>query len=229
MASPTIASSTGPEHPERRLAVAHAHGLARTSLATLFALDERLAGIVARTREPGIGLMRLVWWRDALAALDRAPPPAEPLLAAAAALRPDRIAGSELAAMADGWEVLLDDPELGAETAALHARERGARLFRLAGRVLGRESERLSDAGEGWALADLGRHFASPTRGDVLLDLARAPLERAMATRWPGTLRPLGMLTALALQDVRHGAEALRPPASPMRLIRLLVHRWSGR
>ncbi len=49
-----------------------------------------------------------------------------------------------------------------------------------------------------------------------------------MATRWPGALRPLGMLTALALQDVRHGAEALRAPASPMRLVRLLAHRWTG-
>jgi len=228
MASPTRDPPIGPEHPERRLAVAHAHGLARSGLTTLFALDERLGGIVARTREPAIGLMRLLWWRDALAALDNAPPPAEPLLAAAAALRPDRIAGSELAGMADGWEVLLDDGELGAETAALHARERGARLFSLAGRVLGSESDRLRDAGEGWALADLGRHFAPPGRGSALLDHAREPLERAMAARWPSALRPLGMLTALALQDVRHGAEALRPPASPMRLLRLLAHRWTG-
>jgi phytoene synthase len=228
MASPDFDILIGPDHPERRLAVAHAHRLSRDGLATLFALDERLGSIVARTQEPGIGLVRLVWWRDALAALDRAPPPAEPLLAAAAALRPDRIAGRELAAMADGWEALFDDIALGSETAILHARERGARLFGLAGRVLGREEERLSDAGEGWALADLGRHFAPPSRGDALLDLARAPLERAMARRWPGALRPLGMLTALALQDVRHGAEALRPPASRMRLIRLLLHRWTG-
>ncbi len=112
-------------------------GAARDSLATLFALDERLGEIVARARDPAIGLMRLVWWRDALAALDSRPPPAEPLLAAACALRPDRIAGGELAAMAEGWEVLLDDPEIGAEAAASHARERGGRLFRLAGRVLG--------------------------------------------------------------------------------------------
>jgi phytoene synthase len=228
MARPDYDTLIGPDHPERRLAIAHAHRLSREGLATLFAIDERLGGIVARTREPGIGLIRMVWWRDALAALDSAPPPAEPLLAAAAALRPDRIAGRDLAAMTDGWEALLDDADLSPETAALHARERGARLFRLAGRVLGRESERLSDAGEGWALADLGRHYASPARGDALFDLARAPLERAMVKRWPGMLRPLGMLTALALQDVRHGAEALRPPASPMRLVRLLLHRWTG-
>jgi len=217
-----------PDHPERRLAVAHAHGLARQGLATLFALDERLGEIVMRAKEPQIGMIRLVWWRDALAALDRAPPPAEPLLAAAAALRPDRIAGRELATIAEGWEALLDDAEIDADTATRHAQHRGAQLFRLAGRVLGDENERLGDAGEGWALADLGRHFAQPGRGDALLDQARAPLERAMAGRWPSSLRPLGMLTALALQDARHGVEALRPPASPLRLIRLLAHRWTG-
>ena len=131
--------------------------------------------------------------------------------------------------LAEGWEVLLDDAEFGSQTTAAHARDRGVGLFRLAGRVLGRDSDRLSDAGEGWALVDLGRNFAPPARCAALLDQARAPLERAMATRWPGALRPLGMLTALALQDVRCGAEALRPPASPRRLLRLLAHRWTGR
>src|SRR5262249_40968192 len=121
--------------PERQLAVAHAPRLAQESLGTLFAIDERLGGIVARTREPSIALMRLVWWRDALVALDQAPRPAEPLLAAAAALRPDHVAGTEIAAMVEGWEALIDDPDLGAETLELHARERGARLFELAGRV----------------------------------------------------------------------------------------------
>jgi phytoene synthase len=220
--------TTGLDHPERRLAVAHAHGAARAALATLFAVDERLGGIVARAKEPHIAMMRLVWWRDALAALDEAPPPAEPLLAAAAALRPDRLAGHELAALAEGWEPVLDDATLTEDTVAMHARLRGAGLFGLAGRVLGGGDERLVDAGEGWALADLARNFAPAGRADALLEQARVPLERAMARRWPAALRPLGMLTALALQDARQGAQALRPPASPMRLVRLLAHRWTG-
>ena len=220
-----------PLHPERELAVAYARRTVRQSLSTLFALDERLGTIVARAREPGIGMIRLLWWRDALIALDTAPPPAEPLLAAAAALRPDRIAGSELAAMADGWEVLFDDPDLGIETAMTHAQQRGAELFTLIGRVLGPGAQlsRLASAGEGWALADLARHYAPPERRQPLLGAAQAPLESAMLTPWPVSLRPLGMLAALALQDVRRGADALRPPASSARLLRVLAHRWTGR
>jgi phytoene synthase len=219
----------GPEHPERQLAVAHAPRLARSSLATLFALDERFASVVWRAKEPMIGMMRLVWWREALEALDRAPPPGEPLLHAAAALRPDRIAGHELAAMIEGWEALLDDPDWSADTMAMHGKARGAILFRLAGRVLGREHERIDAAGEGWALADLARQAREPTKAEMLLEMAEAPLERGIAGGWPHGLRPLGMLAVLAREDVRRGHGALRPPASRWRLLRLLAHRWTGR
>lgn len=222
-------SASPVEHPERQLAIAHAPRLARESLATLFALDERLAGLVWRAKEPTIGLMRLVWWRDALAALDERPPPGEPLLHAAAALRPDRIAGHELAAMTEGWEALLDDPDWSTETMALHGKARGATLFRLAGRVLGREHERIDAAGEGWALADLARQTNDAEKAQALLALAEAPLEKGITGGWPHALRPLGMLAVLAREDVRRGHGALRPPASRWRLLRLLAHRWTGR
>ncbi len=214
--------------PERQLAVGHASRFAQESLATLFAIDERLGGIVARTREPSIGLMRLVWWRDALIALDHAPPPAEPLLAAAVALRPDQVSGTEIAAMVEGWEALIDDPELSEETLALHARERGARLFGLAGRVLGIEAEWLGDAGAGWALVDLARHVSEGHRVDAILAAAKPELERAVARRWPRTLRPLGMLAVLARRDARRG-KVLGTPASRGRLLRVMLHQWTGR
>lgn len=216
-------------HPERRLAVAHAPRLARESLATLFALDERLAQIALGAKEPMLGLVRLVWWRDALAALDGGPPPAEPLLHAAAALRPDRISGADLARIAEGWESTLDDPELGEEAAESHARARGGQLFRLAGRAIGLEDARLDAAGRGWALADLARQQDSPARMAALLDRARDPLEEATRTAWPHPLRALGMLAILAREDVRRGHGAIRPPASRGRLLRLMAHRWTGR
>jgi phytoene synthase len=216
-------------HPERQLAVHHAPRMTQESLATLFAIDERLGGIVARTRETTIGLMRLVWWRDALAALDSAPPPAEPLLAAAAALRPDRISGAELSTMVEGWEALLDDPEFGPDTLQIHAHARGARLFTLAGRVLGIEAMRLAEAGEGWALADLARHLSDPTQSDRILEAARGPLERSTAGHWPHRLRSLGMLAVLARSDVRRTADTLRPIGSRMRMLRVLAHQLTGR
>jgi phytoene synthase len=215
--------------PERQLAVGHAPRLAQESLATLFAIDERLGSIVARTREATIGLMRLVWWRDALTALDHAAPPAEPLLAAAAALRPDGVAGAEIAAMVEGWEALIDDPELDEQTLALHAGERGGRLFVLAGRVIGVEAARLHEAGQGWALANLARHVSDPAQADRILETARPILEKAIPGRWPHALRPLGMLAVLAREDARRGAAALRPPASRGRLLRVMLHQTFGR
>jgi phytoene synthase len=219
----------GPTHPERRLAVAHAPRFAQESLSTLFAIDERMGDIVGRAREPTIGLMRLTWWRDALAALDDAPPPGEPLLHAAAALRPDRISGAELSLLAEGWEVVIDDPDLAADSVSLHAVMRGACLFRLAGRVLGDGDDRLESAGEGWALADLARRVAEPAQAAMLLNHAAPALDRALAGGWPRPLRPLSMLVVLAREDVRRGHEALRRPASRGRLLRLLAHRWTGR
>ena len=214
---------------ELRIALGYVPSGVREALAVLFELDARLGGIVARAREPHIALIRLVWWRDALDALDDAPPPGEPLLVAAAGLRSVGIAGRELAALAEGWEPLLDDADFGADSTALHARERGGRIFTLAGRLLGGANGQLADAGEGWALIDLARHFAPQTRAEALIGQARAPLQRAMARRWPVPLRPLGMLAALAAQDVRDGAGGLRPAGSRSRLLRLMAHRWTGR
>ena len=82
--------------PERALAIAYAPAEHRPALTALFALDERLAGIVAATTEPTIGLIRLAWWRESLEKLDREPPPAEPLLQALASLLPLGLTGVAL-------------------------------------------------------------------------------------------------------------------------------------
>src|SRR3546814_3754289 len=84
-----------------------------------------------------LGQMRLTWWHDALTRLDAAPPPAEPVLGAVAAeLLPIGVTGTDLAALVAGWEELLE-PELDDEGLMRHARERGGRLFTLAGRIVG--------------------------------------------------------------------------------------------
>ncbi len=211
--------------PDSALAIGYVPIARRAALNALFALDERLAGIVARAREPTIGLMRLVWWRDALDALDGAPPPAEPLLAA---LKACGLSGGGLAAMAAGWEALLDDPDLGREAVACHARERGARLFAIAGKQLDAtpgDAPRLARAGTGWALAGLARRVDRPERLAALRADARTALAVAMATRWPRHLRPLGQLAALALADTSAPA-----PLSPRRrVLRALRHQLTGR
>ena len=48
------------------LALSYAAAARRPALAALWQLDERMGSIVAAARDPLIGSMRLVWWRDAL-------------------------------------------------------------------------------------------------------------------------------------------------------------------
>ena len=212
--------------PERALAVAYAPATLRPALTALFTLDERFGAIVASTSEPMIGLMRLAWWREALERLDAGPVPAEPLLRALAdhAL-PRGAAGAMLAAIEDGWAALLDG-EPDEDAIARHGRERGAKLFEAAARLLGAMDDRVAAAGEGWALADLAHRHSSPAVRQAARAQAAIALARTGGRPWPRPLRPLAMLAVLARADA---ATERRAQGSPRRLARMLAMRLSGR
>ena len=218
------AAVTDPREAERRLAIGYAPLAARPALAALLALDARLGAVVAGTREPMVGQMRLTWWHEALSRLDVAPPPAEPVLTALAAeVLPIGIAGAELAPMIDGWEALLD-PEIDEERALLHAQARGSNLFGLAARALGAVTAAPSQAGEGWALADLALRLSDAKARQRARELAAERLDAAFERRWPVPLRPLGALALLARADL-----VGTPAGSPRRIGRLAWHRLTGR
>jgi phytoene synthase len=207
--------------PERALALSYAVR-GRDAAAALLALDDRLAAILRRTREPLVGQMRLTWWREALERLDAAPPPAEPVLAALAAeALPRGVRGADLVPIIEGWEALLDDP-LDAGAIERHA-IRGRALFEGIARAIGASGDPIVPAGEGWALADLARHLTDPDARRSAADLARARLRTALARRWSRAGRPLGALAHLARLDLA-GRER-----SPRRVWRMLVHRLTGR
>ena len=187
----------------------------RPAVAALWALDEQFARIVASTHETVIGQMRLVWWRDALDALDDGPPPAQPLLQALSRdVLPAGVSGAEMAAMEEGWAALLPADDVSPEDRACHAAERGERLFALTARLLGGVAP--EGAGAAWALVDLAR------AGDGAA-LAEATPARA---RWPRRVRPLGLLAALAARDIAAGA--VERQGSPARLLSILRHRLTG-
>ncbi|USI73026.1 squalene/phytoene synthase family protein [Sphingomonas morindae] len=211
-----MAESEAPRAAALDIALGISPADARPALETLFALDVRFGSLVARATEPTIGLMRLVWWRDALEALDRAPPPAEPLLQACAALAARGVSGAALAALTTGWEVLLDDPALSDESLASHGTARGSALFALAGQLLGAQDPRLAGAGAGWALADLARHSRDPDRAARAWDAAARALART-GGRWPARLRPLGLLAAAARHATTH--KEAGPRAAMARLL----------
>ncbi len=205
----------------RKLALSYAPANRRAALEALFALDAALGQVLRTTREPMVGQMRLAWWREALAALDTAPAPAEPVLQALVAeVLPRGVSGTDLGVLADGWEPLLGDLDHAAIDA--HAEKRGAWLFTLAARLLGApEIDRLAAAGRQWALADLAANLNDSA-------LAAAVRQRALAAAGAATApfsRAARPLAALALVAAREASGTVKVSA----VFRLLWLRATGR
>ena len=191
-----------------------------------------MATIVAAAREPAIGAMRLLWWRDALIRLDEphAAMPAEPLLEMAAnILVAAGVPGEAIAAIEEGWAALLEAEEPDEAEIIAHAEYRGARLFMLSARLLGAVPHDVGKAGEGWALADLGHRLRGLRARKLARDRAADALGGVEIARWPVALRPLGLLTALARTDAAMPPDRLRRQGSPKRLFRALAYRLAGR
>src|SRR3546814_1595731 len=73
-----------PLDPDRTLALSYVPAKHRPAVEALWRLDAALGAVLAGGREPLIGQIKLVWWRDALEKLDRERAPAEPVLRAVA-------------------------------------------------------------------------------------------------------------------------------------------------
>ena len=214
-------AGAGARAAERALALSYAPADRRVALRALFALDDRLGVITRAARDPTIGLMRLTWWGDALARLDQAPAPAEPLLRAlAAVVLPLGVTGVELESMADGWSRHLE-----AEPVNLSAYdgERGGTLFIAAATVLGVADRRAFALGQGWSLVELAQEM--PALAGKARASARDRLAGCYRQPWPRALRPLGALGLLA----RFDAAGPTRPGDARRVARLLFHRVTGR
>ncbi|HEY0621866.1 hypothetical protein [Sphingomonas sp.] len=211
--------------PERRMILSYAPtAAAGRGLAALLVLDDKLAETVRTTTEPMLGQIRLQWWHDALAKLDSAPPPAEPVLEAVArdVLR-DGVAGERVAEIAQAWQAVLQ-PELDADGMKGFAL-RGACLFELAGALAGASpGDPLALAGEGWALADLAAGLTDPGEAAAARMNAGQALASATAARWSRNARALGAMAHLAQLDL-----AGVPLGSPRRTLRALWHRLTGK
>ncbi len=220
-----------PGQAERQLILTYAPARRRDALAALLALDDALARLLATTSEPALGQIRLQWWREALQRLDSTPPPAEPVLEALAeSVLPTGVSGAGLAAIVDGWDVLIESEQLDAEALEKFAKGRGETLFALASTALGaRAGDPLADAGRGWALADLSRHLDRAGEAESAREMAARHLEQAKHARWSANMRALGGMMLLARRDLALPRGVEPPVGSPARLARLLWHRISGR
>jgi phytoene synthase len=195
----------------------------------LFAIDAAMGDVVRTTSEPMLGPIRLAWWRERLEELDtRKSAPAEPRLQAVEReLLPRGITGGELADLEAGWLSLFGPfPWTVEMSEAIWLR--GRTLFSLGARVLGRPDEAIQSAGGVWALVDAARHCSdTPSRG-MLLEQGRTFARGLAGAHFTWRLRPLTMLAALAVRDLRRG-EPFEPEGTPRRAAAMLSHRFSGR
>ena len=201
----------------------------RGAVAALFAIDRAMGDVVRTTMEPMLGPIRLAWWRERLEELDEGTvAPAEPRLQQVEReLIPRGVSGRELAALESGWLRLFDPFPWSVQTSEA-IWFRGNLLFGLAARILGRAEERIQGAGGLWALADAARHCSDAESRAMLIEQTRSFGRGLAGVRFPGPLRPLSMLTVLAVRDCRHG-EPFEREGSPGRAAAMLRHRFSGR
>lgn len=208
--------------PERDLALAYAPDDGRRAgLSALLALDAALGDVVRSTTQPALGQIRLAWWREQLVELDRAEPPAMPVLQALAAqVLPLGVGGAELATIVDGWDVLIEEEDLADPALDRFAAERGGRLFALAAKFLGGDVAKAQRLGRGWALFDLARHQSDPK----IAAQADARAAKVLAGALVGVARPLGMLALSARLEL-----AGVPQGGPKRAARLMWFGLAGR
>ena len=202
----------------------------RGALAALFAIDRAMGDVVRSTKEPMLGPIRLAWWRERLEELDEgtATAPAEPRLQQAQReLIPRGVTGRELAAFESGWLRLFDPFPWTVQTSEA-IWFRGNLLFGLGARVLGRADERIHGAGGLWTLVDAARHCSEAESRATLIEQARSFARGLAGVRFPGPLRPLSMLTVLAMRDCRR-REPFEREGTPGRAAAMLRHRFSGR
>jgi hypothetical protein len=145
----------------------------RPRLFALHGFDLALADVARTTTEVPIGLIRLAWWRDAVAG---APVAGEPLLGAIFATGLDRRPLARLAEAHMDWLEGGDHP--------------GAKLFGIAAALLGE--------GDDAAIATAGRYWAAgqAARAGRQVTAVRPP------GRYPVRLRPVTALAAVARRDI---------------------------
>ncbi len=194
-----------PLPPEAELAIAWSAPKVRAALTTALQLDRRLARIVARTTEPMLGQMRLAWWREALGKPVAERPRGDVVLDAIGAHWTGR--ESALAAMVDGWEVLVTAEALGAPEIAAFATGRGAFFSALQDDPAAAGSARVVLAGQRWALANAAAGVSDAVERAALVAAGLGLPEQG--GRMPAGLRGLAVLDALAFRALRAGGQPL--------------------
>lgn len=202
----------------QRLAVAYSPPSVRPAMLALLTFDRHLARLVAGTREPLAGQIRLAWWREELAKQAESRARGTPELEALGkSWRGEEPAVIELV---EGWEHLLQEAPLATASFDAFANGRGSAfggLARLAGE--GRASAAAADAGRGWALADLLFRLSDETERETCRALWRR--ESRPPVRLPRALRGVAVLDGLARRAMLRDAPLMAGRGAALTALRL--------
>lgn len=208
--------------PLAQLLAAHAGGGQADRHRAIWAYDARLAKVARTTSETMIGQMRLAWWNDVVDDAAGVKGQGEPVVDA---MRASGAMGAPgLAAMIDGWEVLVVEPEIDVQGLRDYAAGRGGGLFRALA-----DAAELPDwlmaAGQVWALWDLAGHVGDDALAQAALELARDIVPQVDDACWTRALKPQRIAFTLARQDVLAGKGAPLgiPRALAWRLLRIAL------
>lgn len=188
--------------PDRRFALTHVASNRRAAAHAIWAFDEALGQIVAATRDPFVGQMRLTWWHEAVSTLGQGGRRGQPILDALADERD--VDPVTLARVVEGWEALLEPLPFGDDVLLAYARGRGGAVFSQMAALCGGATG--GAAGEGWALVDFAKRCSDAATAARAWSLAAERLAVLPA----GMARPLRSLTRLAKTDASVQGQAGR-------------------
>lgn len=206
--------------PDVMIALAYVKPRFSRIFSAIFRLDHALGRVVAATREPMVGQVRLAWWRDNLLLFQQGKPvAAEPVLQALADGLDGVMLHQNLSTMVEGWDILFESMPLSRDQLATYARLRGGTLFGALAALAGlSDTESAAAVGARWALADFARHCTdAPTAADAIamVNDRPAPVVDVLS---------LAILGRFATRDCARGLAGFGTPGSPKRMAWALSH-----
>jgi len=126
----------------------------RDALWLLYAFNHELARAREVASEPTLALIRLTWWREVVEDAEKTHEVATPL---SAALRENVFSREDLAALVDAREMEAEPEIPDFDSFMTYARGTAGRLARIAGKLLGADSQVVEDFGTAYGISGIFR------------------------------------------------------------------------
>jgi phytoene synthase len=126
----------------------------RDALWLLYAFNHELARAREVASEPTLALIRLTWWREVVEGAEKTHEVATPL---SAALRENVFSREDLAALVDAREMEAEPEIPDFDSFMTYARGTAGRLARIAGKLLGADSQVVEDFGTAYGISGILR------------------------------------------------------------------------